>query len=65
MNMGDVALVAYRLLGLWLAVSGLQALAETLLNWRSLGRNLAALRCATRARVLRVRSHAAGHTRVR
>jgi hypothetical protein len=36
MNMRDVALVAYRLLGLWLGVSGLQALAETLLNWKSL-----------------------------
>jgi hypothetical protein len=36
MNMRDVALVAYRLLGLWLGVSGLQALAETLLSWKSL-----------------------------
>lgn len=35
-NMKDIALVAYRLLALWLALSGLQALAETLLTWKSI-----------------------------
>ncbi len=35
MNMKDIALVAYRLLALWLGLSGLQVLAETLLTWKS------------------------------
>jgi hypothetical protein len=36
MRIRDVALVAYRLFALWLIVSGLMAISETLLTWRSL-----------------------------
>ena len=35
MNLRDVALIAYRLLALWFGVSGMMALAETLLTWKS------------------------------
>lgn|SRR5262245_9251093 len=36
MGLRGVALVAYRLLGLWLGLSGLQALAETPITWKFL-----------------------------
>lgn len=35
MNLRDVALVAYRLLGLWIGASGAMALGEALITWKS------------------------------